>query len=94
MTKSITKAVKETNRRREIQEKYNKENGIVPKTIIKPIKNTLEITKKSDRKSTKMSKSAKELEIEKLQKLMREASDNLDFEQAIYLRDMIKELKD
>ncbi len=94
MTKSITKAVKETNRRREIQEKYNKEHNIIPKTIIKPIKNTLEITKKSDKKSTKMSKTTRELEIQKLQKLMREASDNLDFEQAIYLRDMIKELKD
>ena len=94
MTKSITKAVKETNRRREIQERYNRENGIIPKTIIKPIKNTLEITKKSDKKTTKMSKSTRELEIQKLQKLMREASDNLDFEQAIYLRDMIKELKD
>ena len=94
MTKSITKAVKETNRRREIQEKYNRENNIVPKTIIKPIKNTLEITKKSDKKSTKMSKTNRELEIQKLQKMMREASDNLDFEQAIYLRDMIKELKD
>lgn len=94
MTKSITKAVKETNRRREIQEKYNREHNIVPKTIIKPIKNTLEITKKSDKKSTKMSKTNRELEIQKLQKMMREASDNLDFEQAIYLRDMIKELKD
>ena len=94
MTKSITKAVKETNRRREIQEKYNKEHNIIPKTIIKPIKNTLEITKKSDKKSTKMSKTTRELEIQKLQKLMREASENLDFEQAIYLRDMIKELKD
>ena len=41
-----------------------------------------------------MSKTTRELEIQKLQKLMREASDNLDFEQAIYLRDMIKELKD
>ena len=94
MTKSITKAVKETNRRREIQEKYNKENGIVPKTIIKPINNTLEITKKADKKSSKISKTTKELEIQKLQKLMREAADNLEFEQAMYLRDMIKELKD
>ena len=93
MTKSITKAVKETNRRREIQERYNKEHYIVPKTIIKPIKNTLEITKKTDKKSTKLSKTTREQEIQKLQKLMREASDNLDFEQAIYLRDMIKELK-
>ena len=94
MTKSITKAVKETNRRREIQEKYNKENGIIPKTIIKPINNTLEITKKADKKSNKISKTTKELEIQKLQKLMREAADNLEFEQAMYLRDMIKELKD
>ncbi len=94
MTKSITKAVKETNRRREIQKKYNMENGIIPKTIIKPIKNTLEITKKNSQKSTKLSKTTREIEIQKLQKLMREASDNLDFEQAIYLRDMIKELKE
>ena len=65
----------------------------MPKTIIKPIKNTLEITKKADKKSARLSKTTREQEIQKLQKLMREASDNLDFEQAIYLRDMIKELK-
>ena len=94
MTKSITKAIKETNRRREIQERYNQEHGIIPKTIIKPINNTLEITKKADKKSAKISKTTRELEIQKLQKLMREAADNLDFEQAMYLRDMIKELKD
>ncbi len=94
MTKSITKAVKETNRRREIQEEYNNKHGIIPQTIIKPIKNTLEITKKSDKKSTKMTKSSREQEIQKLTRMMKEASDSMNFEQAIYLRDMIKELKD
>ena len=93
MTDSIKKAVNETARRRAIQMEYNEKNGIVPKTIIKPIKNTLEITKKADKKSVKMSKIKKEKEIERLQKMMREASNNLEFEQAIIIREKIKEIK-
>jgi len=94
MTESIKKAVSETERRRKIQLEYNDKNGIVPQTIIKPIKNTLEITKKSGKKTAKMSKSKREEEIAKLQKMMREASDNLEFEQAILIREKIKELKE
>ena len=93
ITDSIKKAVSETSRRRSLQIAYNEEHGIIPKTIIKPIKNTLEITKKASKSATKMSKSVKEQEILKLQKLMKEASDNLEFEQAIIIREKIKELK-
>lgn len=93
MTDSIKKATTETARRRQIQMAYNKEHGITPKTIIKPIKNTLEITKKADKKSTKKSKSDKDNELQRLQQLMKEMSDNLEFEKAILIRDKINELK-
>jgi len=93
MTDSIKKAVSETQRRRQIQMAYNEEHGIIPQTIIKPIKNTLEITKKNDKNNKKLAKLNREKEIEKLQKLMREASNNLDFESAIIIREKIKELK-
>lgn len=92
MTESIRKAVTETNRRREIQMEYNRVHGITPKTIIKPIKNTLEITKKvSDKK--KKSKTQVVKEIDSLYALMKQAASNLDFETAIKLRDQINELK-
>lgn len=93
MTDSIKKAVSETTRRRQIQMLYNEKHGITPKTIIKPITNTLEITKKAENKSKKLSKLEKEKEISRLETMMREASSLLDFEQAILLRDKIKELK-
>ena len=93
ITASIKNAVTETNRRREIQQRYNSEHGIIPKTIIKPIKNTLEITKKANKSHEKLSKNAKEKEILTLQQLMREASESLDFEKAIIIREKIKELK-
>ncbi len=94
MTDSIKKAVSETTRRRQIQMLYNKEHGITPKTIIKPIKNTLEITKKAGKDKKKLNKKEKEQEIFRLQSLMREASNMLDFEKAILFREQIKELKD
>lgn len=93
MTDSIKNAIKETDRRRGIQEKYNAEHGITPKTIIKEIKNTLEITKKADKVKKKLGKSEKQKEIERLQKMMREASAMLDFESAIVLREQIKEIE-
>ena len=95
MTKSITKAVKETERRRTIQMAYNEKHGITPKTIIKPIKNTLEITKQADKKSKKikMSKSETLHEIEVLRQQMKIVADEFDFETAIKLRDRIKELE-
>ena len=91
ITRSMKVAIDETNRRRQIQHAYNVENGIVPKTIIKPVKNTLEITKKATDGNIK----AKDVpnEINRLSKLMKMASESLDFEQAIVLRNQIAELK-
>ena len=94
MTDSIKKAVSETTRRRQIQMLYNKEHGITPQTIIKPIKNTLKITKKTNKDKKKKKKKEKEQEIFRLQSLMKEASNMLDFEKAILFREQIKELKD
>ena len=93
MTDSINKAVSETNRRRSIQKKYNEENGIVPKTIIKDIINTLEITTKATSNNKKITKLEREKEISRLENMMKEASSILDFEKAIIIRDRIKELK-
>ena len=94
MTDSIKKAVSETTRRRQIQMLYNKEHGITPQTIIKPIKNTLEITKKANKDKKKLNKKEKEQEIFRLKGIMKEASNMLDFEKAILFREQIKELKD
>jgi len=94
ITKSMKRAIDETERRRKIQMDYNKEHGIVPKTIIKDIKNTLEIAKKV--KSEDLEKiDYKEIpkKIELLKGLMVEASKQLDFEKAIKYREEIKELK-
>ena len=93
MTDSIKKAVSETTRRRQIQMLYNKEHGITPQTIIKPIKNTLEITKKANKDKKKLNKKEKEQEIFRLQGLMKEASNMLDFEKAILFREQIKDPK-
>lgn len=92
MTGSMKRAIDETNRRRRIQDEYNKAHGIVPKTIVKAVTNTLEITKKVDR--TKDIK-AKDIpaEIEKLKALMLIASKNLDFERCIEIRETIAKLK-
>ncbi len=95
MTKSIVAAVSETARRRKIQMAYNAEHKIVPKTIIKPIKNTLEITKKASGKGNKkLTKWEKESRIADLTQMMNVASSLLDFEKAIKLRDEIKKLKE
>jgi len=92
ITDSMKRAIDETNRRRKIQREYNKVNNITPQTIIKEIKNSLEITKKATT-NMKLSKSEIPAEIEKLKGLMQVASASLDFEQAIKLRDTISELK-
>lgn len=92
ITGSMKRAIDETNRRRQIQDKFNKDNGIVPKTIVKDIVNTIEITKKAD--GTKQVKKADiPEEIEKLKALMKIASANLDFEKCIEIRDNIAKLK-
>lgn len=92
MTDSMKRAIDETNRRRKIQQEYNEKHGIVPKTIVKDIKNTLEITKKIDKTSDIKLKDIPE-EIEKLKALMLIASKNLDFEKCIEIRDTIANLK-
>lgn len=92
MTDSLKRAIDETNRRREIQMRYNEEHGIVPKTIIKDIVNTLKITsKETDTSSMKPEDITRQ--IESLTALMNVAVKALDFEKAIELRDKIEELK-
>ena len=95
MTDSIKKAVSETERRREYQLRYNKENGIVPKTIKKSIGELPEITKaeKQDTKKRKMSAKEKRELIEQLTSEMKDAAKRLDFEYAAALRDKIKALQ-
>ena len=95
MTDSMKKAIETTENRREIQDRYNKENGIVPKTIIKNISNTLEISSKNveEKKDTKLSRTEIQKEIERLKFMMDNVVKSLDFESAIKLRDKISELK-
>lgn len=90
ITDAMKHAIDETNRRRQIQDEYNKQHGIIPKTIIKEVKNTIEITKKARNNLSKVD-AAKE--IERLKGLMKVASANLDFELAIEYRDEISKLK-
>lgn len=92
ITDSMRRAIDETERRRKIQNEYNIEHHITPKTIVKPIKNTLEITKKI--KETKIKAKNIPAQIEKLTALMNQASKDLDFERAILLREQIMELRD
>ena len=92
ITDSMRRAIDETARRRKIQQEYNEKHGIVPKTIIKKITNTLEISKKVDPAKEIAAKDIPE-EIEKLQAIMKIASKNLDFEKCIELRDTIAKLR-
>ncbi len=96
VTDSMRVAITETNRRREIQQKYNEEHGIVPKTIVKKVSEILEISthKDSDFKYTKQLTKAQKLQlIESLTKEMKAAAKLLEFEHAAYLRDKIKKLR-
>ena len=92
ITDSMKRAMDETARRRKIQSEYNEKHGIVPKTIIKKIVNTLEISKKADPTADVKVKDIPD-EIEKLQAIMKVASANLDFERCIEIRDAIAKLK-
>ena len=97
VTGSMECAIRETNRRREIQMKYNEEHGIVPKTIIKEVRDIIDISAKDDKtgKKPKAKLTAKDKEklITQYTAMMKEAARVLDFEQAAYFRDKIKELK-
>jgi len=90
---AMDKAIKETKRRREIQELYNKEHNIIPKTITKEIKEVItnEIENKTEK--PKMSKKEKESIIMTLEDEMKNAAKNLDFERAMELRDILFEMK-
>lgn len=97
VTKSMETAITETQRRREIQQKYNEEHGIIPKTIVKEIRDVLELTKKEDKKSKKsdykkLPRREREQLIARYTAEMKKAAKLLDFEHAAFLRDKIKEI--
>lgn len=95
VTNSMERAIKETMRRREKQEKYNKEHGIVPKTIKKDVRDILEISSpKNDKPHKRMSRAEKEQMIKQLTAEMKAAAKILEFEHAAYLRDRINKLRE
>lgn len=101
ITDSMDKAIRETNRRRSIQEAHNEKMGITPQTIAKKIRDVIEATKVAEQKAdyltdvkgAKMSKKDRASLIERLEGEMKEAAKNLQFERAAQLRDAIMEMK-
>ncbi|WP_273400570.1 excinuclease ABC subunit UvrB [Traorella massiliensis] len=99
MTESMRKAIEETNRRRSIQEAFNEEHHITPKTIVKPVqevmhsKETQQMSANYLKKKSKMSKKEKDKLLASLEKEMKQAAKELDFERAAELRDMLIELR-
>lgn len=93
ISESMSKAISETERRREIQEKYNKEHHITPKTIIKEIREAIANVQQDKKEKPKMSKQEKQSLALKIETEMKEAAKNLDFERAMELRDALFELK-
>ena len=99
ITRSMAATIEETKRRREIQSRYNEENGIIPKTIVKEVRDSIETLKPADEEVVfGIAESEDEYDIqtsiESLQKEMMEAAQNLQFERAAQLRDKIKELEE
>ncbi len=92
ITTAMEKAINETNRRRKLQEKYNKQHGITPKTIVKDVRDSIEITFKIEEDIKGLSKSEKQKRIAELTKAMKEAASRLEFETAAALRDQIAKL--
>ncbi len=96
VTPSMERAITETERRRKIQSEYNKEHGIIPKTIIKDVRDVLEISSKRtdlEKNFKRMSRLEREQTIKALTAEMRAAAKILEFEHAAYLRDKIEKLK-
>ena len=97
VTPSMRAALDETERRREIQDAYNKAHGIVPKTVIKSVRDLIEISsptaERKGRNGVKMTKAEKEKEIARLEKQMKEAARMMEYEYAALLRDQIIELR-
>ncbi len=99
VTPAMEYALRETQRRREIQQKYNEEHGIVPKTIQKDVRDVLEISSPASKEAfgkngKRLTKNEKEALIKKLEREMKHAAKLLEFEQAAYLRDRIQELQE
>ena len=91
---AMDKAIKETDRRRKIQDKYNKEHGITPKTIIKEIRDVISNKNNNEEiKPEKMSKKEKQKLIYNIENEMKEAAKILDFERAMELRDILFEIQ-
>ena len=94
ITDSMQRAIDETNRRREIQQKYNEEHGIEPQTIRTAIRELMEVTRKPDDEAdTGMDEEEKRMAIERLEELMLQAANNLDFEKAAKYRDEMLALR-
>lgn len=93
ISQAMDEAIKETSRRRTIQEKYNKDHGIIPQTIIKSIKD-IPTTDEENKESKKMSKQSKKEMLIKIENEMKAAAKALDFEKAMELRDILFELKE
>lgn len=94
ITDSMQEAISETARRRKIQEKYNEEHGIVPKTIIKEIREIISnVDSSKSKKTKKLSKKDQDLLMENIEEQMKEAAKNLDFERAMELRDILFEMR-
>lgn len=93
VTDSMARAINENNRRREIQAKFNEDNGIVPKTIKKNVHELIEISKDATHDKKKMNRDEREEMIRKLEEDMKEAAKMLEFEYAAMLRDKIIELR-
>ena len=95
VTNSMENAIRETERRRSIQKAYNDEHGIVPKTIVKGVRDIIEIGQKvdKDKSISKMSKAEREAEIKRLTIEMKQAAKILEFEHAAFLRDKIEKIR-
>jgi len=103
MTRSMQNAIRETERRRTIQTEYNRLHGIIPKTVVKGVRDVIEVgtsdektarKKGKDTAIRKLSATEREKRIVELTSEMKEAARRLEFEQAAFLRDRIKELRE
>ena len=94
LTDSMNRAISETNRRREIQQKYNEEHNITPRTVRSAIRDLMEVTRVPDRDAgSALDDAERQMAIERLEERMLEAANNLDFEKAAQLRDQMLSLR-